>query len=57
MEPGALADSGVDREMGSSIIFPDTARGTFRTSTASSLIDYFLVSDRLSAAVDAVGTI
>ncbi len=57
MEPGELAGSGVDREMGASIIFPDTARGTFRTSTASSLLDYFMVADRLSAAVEGVGTI
>jgi exonuclease III len=52
MDPHALADCGIDREMGSSIVTPDTARGTFRTSTANSLIDYYLVSDRLAAAVE-----
>ncbi len=57
MEPGTLADSGADREMGSSIIFPDTARGTFRTATVSSLLDFFMVSDRFSAAIETVGTL
>ncbi len=40
-----------------SVVYPPTSRGTFRTSTAASLIDFFLISDRLSAAVEEVRTV
>ncbi len=36
---------------------PPTARGTFRTATTQSTLDYYLVSDQLAAAVDEVATI
>ncbi len=57
MAPETLAETGFDREVEASIMYPLTERGTFRTSTSASLIDYFLVSDRMAAAVARISTI
>ncbi len=55
--PDTMAQTGFDREIAASIMFPDTLRGTFRTSVTSSLIDYFLVSDLLAPAVASLSTV
>ncbi len=55
--PNAITDVGFDRQIDASVMYPLTERGTFRTSSSSSLIDFFLVSDRLAAAVDDVRTV
>ncbi len=57
MTPEALAETDYDREIEASIFHPPTSRGTFRSSATASLIDFFLVSDRMAAAVANVATI
>ncbi len=57
MEPPDLASTGIQDEVNATILAPDTARGTFRGSKAASLLDYFIVSNRMAAAVDRVGVI
>ncbi len=52
-----LARSGFDRKISSTILCPESARGTFRTTTTATTIDMFLVSDGLSAAVDTVDVV
>ncbi len=57
LTPQAITDVGFDRQIEASVFFPPTARGTFRTAASSSLIDFFLVSDQLAAAVKSVRTV
>ncbi len=57
MSPDELLGTGFDRELGATILHTDTARGTFRTARTRSTIDYFLISDRLAAAVDSIMTV
>ncbi len=52
MEPPDVASTGIQEEIDATIMVPSTTRGTFRGPTSSSLIDYFLVSQRVAAAVD-----
>ncbi len=57
MAPSELLGTNFDRRIGATIFHPNTDRGTYRTAKARSTIDYFMVSDRLSAAVDDVDTV
>ncbi len=43
--------------MGTTVFYPDTPRGTFRTAKAASTLDYFMVTDRLAAAVENISTV
>ncbi len=52
--PRDITDVGFDRQTGSSVMYPMTERGTYRTSGTSSMIDFFLISDQLAAAVEDV---
>ncbi len=57
MEPHELLATELDRNVGATVLYPPTPRGTFRTSRAASTLDYFLVSDRLAAAVEGIATV
>ncbi len=57
LTPQDVVDVGFDRQLGASIFHPQTSRGTFRTSVTASLLDFFLVSDQLAAAVSKVETV
>ncbi len=57
MEPPELAETGFEQEVGAVSMCPATLRGTYRTSSGSSMLDYFVVSQRIAAAVDRVATI
>ncbi len=57
MEPPDIATTGIQDELEATIMAPATARGTFRGPTTSSLLDYFIVSNRLAAAVEKVRAI
>ncbi len=57
MTPEDLLATGFDREVEASVVYPPTCRGTFRTAKVASLIDFFIISDRLSAAIDEVRTV
>ncbi len=54
MEPPDIATTGIQEEIDSTIMAPATSRGTFRGPSTSSLLDYFIVSNRVAAAVDKV---
>ncbi len=56
MEPPELAETGFENEVGAVSMCPATLRGTYRTSGGSSMLDYFMVSQRMAAAVDSVAT-
>ncbi len=56
-DPSDLAAIGYDRQVSATLFHTPTERGTYRTAKARSTIDYFLVADRLAAAVDAVRTV
>ncbi len=57
MSPEELVATKFDRSAGASIFYPPTARGTYRTSAVQSMIDYFMVTDQLAAAVERVDTV
>ncbi len=57
MEPPDIATTGIQEEIDSTIMAPATSRGTFRGHSGSSLLDYFLVSNRLAAAVDKMSVV
>ncbi len=57
MSPEELLGTGYDRELGATIVHTETSRGTFRTAKVRSTLDYFLVADRLTAAIDGVATV
>ncbi len=57
MSPYDLLESEFDRAANATIFHTDLARGTFRTVRTSSTLDYFMVSDRLAAAVEGVATV
>ncbi len=57
MEPPDLADTGFAGEVDATIMCPPTSRGTFRTARSSSMLDYFIISNRTAAAVDKVETV
>ncbi len=57
MPPEELLGTEVDRRVSATLFCPDTERGTYRTAKAKSTIDYFLISDRVAAAVDDVATV
>ncbi len=57
MEPPDMAAVGFEQEVDAVIMSPVTTRGTYRSSRASSLIDFFIVSNRTAAAVERVEVI
>ncbi len=57
MEPPDFALTGFEAQMGATVLAPGTARGTFRTARSSSLLDYFVVSNRTATAVQSVATV
>ncbi len=57
MEPPDLAATGFEQAIEAVVMCPLTSRGTFRTSRTSSLLDFFIVSNRTAAAVERVETI
>ncbi len=57
MEPPDFAATGFETEVDAVIMAPRTARGTYRSAKAASLLDFFVVSNRLAAAVDRVATV
>ncbi len=57
ISPEQLVETRFDRRVGATIFHTETERGTFRTTKARSTIDFFLVSDRLAAAVEKVSTV
>ncbi len=57
MTPDQLLGTEFDREVAATIFCPETDRGTFRTAKTKSTIDFFLVTDRMAAAVDGVDTV
>ncbi len=54
MEPPDVASTGILDEIDATIMAPATTRGTFRGPRSSSLLDYFLTSSRIAAAIDDV---
>ncbi len=57
MEPPELAATEFEQEIWAVAMCPATARGTFRTGSGSSMLDYFIVSHRTAAAIHSVTTI
>ncbi len=57
MEPHELLATELDRTIDATIIHAANPRGTFRTVKTCSMIDYFMVSDRLAAAIESVSTV
>ncbi len=57
MSPDQLLGTEYDRAVEATVFHTDVARGTFRTSRVKSTLDYFLISDRLAAAVDEIATV
>ncbi len=57
LQPPEMASTGFEEMVDAAIMCPATARGTYRSAGAASLLDYFLVSSRLAVAVDQVATI
>ncbi len=57
MEPPALAATGFEGLVEATILVPMTSRGTFRSPKASSLIDFYVASERVAAAVDSIATV
>ncbi len=57
MEPPDFAATGFEAEVDAVVMAPSTARGTFRNTKTASLLDFFIVSNRLAAAVDRIVTI
>ncbi len=51
MEPPDVASTGILDEIEATIMAPATTRGTFRGPRSSSLLDYFLTSSRIAAAI------
>ncbi len=56
-DPAEIVDAEFDRRVGATVFCADTDRGTYRTAKACSTIDYFMVADRLAAAVECVRTV
>ncbi len=54
MEPPDFISTGIDTELNAVVLCPGTARGTFRAAGAASLLDYFVITGRLAAAVHSV---
>ncbi len=54
MEPPDVASTGIQDELDAAIMTPSTSRGTFRGPTTSSLLDFYLISNRIAAAVNKV---
>ncbi len=54
MEPPDVASTGIQEELDATILTPATSRGTFRGPTTSSLLDYYIASNRIAAAVNSV---
>ncbi len=57
MSPEQILGTEFDREIAATVMHTDVTRGTFRTKKACSTIDYFLVADRLAAAIDEVAAV
>ncbi len=57
MEPPEIAATGIQEELSATILAPDTARGTFRGPRSASLLDFYIVSNRLAAAVDSIAVV
>ncbi len=57
MDPQQLIGTEIDRDLEMTVLHTDPARGTFRTKKACSTIDYFLITDRLAAAVEEIATV
>ncbi len=57
MEPPELAGTEFEQEIGAVAMCPATSRGTFRSGSVSSMLDYFIVSHRTAAAIHSVSTI
>ncbi len=54
MSPGDLLATELDRRVSATLFCTDSERGTFRTVRSQTTIDYFLISDRIGAAVEEV---
>jgi hypothetical protein len=54
MEPPDLTLTGFEAETELVALYPSTARGTYRTARSASLLDYFAISNRAAATVQAV---
>ncbi len=57
IEPQAMLATELDRNIGATLFYPSTPRGTYRTAKTASVLDYFFVTDRLAAAVEDVTTV
>ncbi len=57
MDPCDLLSTGYYRQTKVTLLYPPTERGTYRTSTTASTLEYFYVSDPMAAAVEAISTV
>ncbi len=57
MEPSGIATTGIQEVLNATILAPGTARGTFRGPRSASLLDYFILSNRMAAAIDKVSVV
>ncbi len=57
MEPPDFALTGFDAQLDATVMTPGTHRGTYRAANASSLLDYFVVTNRAAAAVQSAGAV